>query len=386
MEAKKALEFLKNHADDMVHDVAELVAIDSGSYCKEGIDRIGDMVAEKLSGLGFSVETVVQERFGNHRIARREGTVPLSVLLIGHLDTVFPAGSAASIPFTVDGDRATGAGVLDMKSCLVATIYALKAIDVLHQGAIPKITVLLIGDEEIGSETARDLIIREGKEADYALVIEGARANGAVVVERKGTGFLDLMAKGRAAHAGNEPEVGRSAVDEIAAKILKLRQLQDLETGTTVTAGQMGGGTARNVVAEEAWAKIDLRFRTMEAQKQLFESIETILAKSDVEGVQLEYNLIFNRPPLNRVSGSERLEQLTEEVMTELGIPYRTAVAGGASDGNFTAAAGTPTLDGLGPVGGMMCSPEEYLDIHSLPERAAVQALLITRLAENDNR
>jgi glutamate carboxypeptidase len=329
---------------------------------------------------------VVQEQFGNHLIARRAGTVPLSLLLIGHLDTVFPAGSAKSIPFTIEGERAYGAGVLDMKSCLVATVHALKAIEALQGKKTPDITVLLIGDEEIGSETARELIIAEGKKADYALVIEGARANGAVVVERKGTGFLDLTAKGRAAHAGNEPEVGRSAVDEIAGKILKLRQLQDLKAGTTVTAGQMGGGTVRNVVAEEAWAKIDLRFRTLQAQQDLFASIEEILQESEVEGVQLEYTLKMNRPPLTRVPGSEKLEHLTETAMNELGIAYRTAIAGGASDGNFTAAAGTPTLDGLGPVGGMMCSPEEYLDIPSLPERAAVQALLITRLAENDSR
>jgi len=269
-----------------------------------------------------------------------------------------------------------------MKSCLVSMIYALKALEQLSFPAVPDITVLLVGDEEIGSVSARELIITEGKKADYCLVLEGARANGAVVTERKGTGFLNLFAKGRAAHAGNEPEIGRSAIDEVASKILKLRQLQDLEKGTTVTVGQMGGGTVRNVVAEEAWAKVDLRFRTQEAQRLLFEGIEKTLMAPDIDGVELRYELVLNRPPLTKVPGSERLEALTEAIMTELGIPYLTASAGGASDGNFTAATGTPTLDGLGPVGGMMCSPEEYLEVSSLPERAAVQTLLISRLTE----
>ncbi len=386
MNSQEVLEHLRKQLPQMVDDVRKMVAIDSGSYCKAGVDQIGEICAQCLDDLDFSVETIQQENFGNHLIARRQGNVPLSVLLIGHLDTVFPAGSAAEIPFQINDGLATGAGVLDMKSCLVAMGYALKALRDLGAERLPNITVLLIGDEEIGSVTARELIIAEGEKADYALVIEGARANGAVVIERKGTGFLDIQARGRAAHAGNEPEVGRSAIDEIAAKILKLRGLQDLETGTTVTVGQMGGGTARNVVAEEAWAKVDLRFRTSQAQRALFAGIEKLMEKPEQDGVTLTYNLVLNRPPLTQVQGSEKLLHLTEEIMGELAIPFRTAVAGGASDGNFTASVGTPTLDGLGPVGGMMCSPEEYLEIASLPERATVQALLLARLADAGSR
>jgi glutamate carboxypeptidase len=383
MNSQDVLAYLQAQLPQMVDDVRELVAIDSGSYCKEGVDRIGEICARRLADLGFSVKTIKQENFGNHLIARRQGTVPLSVLLIGHLDTVFPAGSAAQIPFNIIDGLATGAGVLDMKSCLVAMGYALEALDALQVEKLPSLTVLLIGDEEIGSVTARELITEEGKRADYALVVEGARANGALVVERKGTGFLDLQAHGRAAHAGNEPEVGRSAIDEIAAKILKLRTLQDLASGTTVTVGQMGGGTARNVVAEDAWARVDLRFRTPVAQKELFASIEKVLAKPEHEGITLTYNLVMNRPPLTQVPGSEKLQEIAAKIMAELAIPFRTAIAGGASDGNFTAAVGTPTLDGLGPVGGMMCSPEEYLEIASLPERTAVQAMFLVRLAED---
>ena len=142
------------------------------------------------------------------------------------------------------------------------------------------------------------------------------------------------------------------------------------------------GGTARNVVAEEAWAKVDLRFRTPQAQQDLFAAIETLLAEPEGDGIDLTYNLVLNRPPLTQVPGSEKLAEIARQVMDELRIPFRTAVAGGASDGNFTAAAGTPTLDGLGPVGGMMCSPEEYLEINSMPERATLQAMLLAKLAE----
>ena len=382
MNSQEVLEYLQKQLPRMIDDTRQLVGIDSGSYCKDGVDQVGEIMSARLTELGFCVETIAQERFGNHLVAQRAGSAPVSVLLIGHLDTVFPAGSAAQIPFQMVDGKATGAGVLDMKSCLVAMGYALEALRALHADNLPALTVLLIGDEEIGSVTARELIIREGQKADYALVVEGARANGALVLERKGTGFLDVQARGRAAHAGNEPEVGRSAIDEIAEKVLKLRKLQDLEAGTTVTVGQMGGGTARNVVAEEAWAKVDLRFRTPQAQQDLFAAIETLLAEPEGDGIDLTYNLVLNRPPLTQVPGSEKLAEIARQVMDELRIPFRTAVAGGASDGNFTAAAGTPTLDGLGPVGGMMCSPEEYLEINSMPERATLQAMLLAKLAE----
>lgn len=220
----------------------------------------------------------------------------------------------------------------------------------------------------------------EGKKADWALVIEGARANGAIVIERKGTGFLDIWVKGRAAHAGNEPEVGRSAIEALACIILELKALNDFAAGTTVTVGEFCGGTARNVVAEDASAKVDLRFRTKEAADRLFEKIRLILDQSEFDGIDIRYDLIFNRPPLVQVPGSECLMQIVKDVMMELGIEFKTAIAGGASDGNFVSDLGVPTIDGLGPVGGMMCSPEEYLDVASLTQRCSMLALIIKQI------
>jgi glutamate carboxypeptidase len=382
MKGSELKAYLDGQETEMLQLLRDLVNIDSGTYCKAGIDAVGGIMASKLAKLGFATETVLQAESGNHVLARRPGNSGKKLLLLAHLDTVFPAGWAARNPFQIRNGRATGPGVLDMKSCLVAALYALQALAAVGNGQLPEICLLMVGDEELGSVTARSLIEAEGRKADWVLVVEAARVNGAVVTERKGIGYLDISARGRAAHAGIEPEVGRNAIEELAMKIVKLRQLNDFAAGTTVTIGQIAGGEARNVVAEEAEVKVDLRFRTEAAARNLFAAIEAVLASPEIPGVQLNYTLKLNRPPLVQVPGSEVLLAVTATASAELGIPLTTAVTGGGSDGNFTAALGIPTLDGLGPVGGYMCTPEEYLEIGSLTERTARLALIIARLGE----
>ncbi len=382
MTGEKLKQYLLGKQPEMLALLETMVNIDSGSYCKEGVDAVGRIMAERLEELGFTAETSVQASTGNHVIARRQGTSGKRLLLIAHLDTVFPAGSAQKNPFRVVDGRAYGPGVLDMKSCLLGALYAIESLQATGADPLPAITLLMVGDEEIGSATARDIIHAEGKKADWALVVEAARANGAIVTERKGNGFLDLTAIGRAAHAGIEPQAGINAIEELALKIVRLRKLNDFAAGTTVTLGLMSGGEARNVVAAEATAKIDLRFRTSEAAKTLFADIEAILAEPELPGIKLEYNLHFNRPPLLPVPGSETLLAITAAASEELGIPLLTAATGGVTDGNFTSALGVPTLDGLGPVGGCMCSPDEYLEVATWPDRTARLALIIAKLGK----
>lgn len=300
--------------------------------------------------------------------------------MICHMDTAFPEGAAKKNPFRMEGNIATGPGVVDMKACLVSCLYGLKALYSLNVPNLPSVTVLMSGDEEAGSLAVQQQILDEGRKADWCIVTEGARANGAIVVERKGNSYFHVTAKGRAVHAGIEPEKGRNAIEELALKIVKLRQLNDFEKGSTVTIGLMQGGENRIVVAEHAEMYIDLRYRTKEAGEQLICQVQKILEHAEIDGVTTEYTLTRNRPPLIQVPGSEKLQKLTEEASAELGIPYLTAVTGGVSDGNFVADEGTPTIDGLGPVGGMMCSPEEYLCTDTLTERTARMAAVIGRL------
>jgi glutamate carboxypeptidase len=245
---------------------------------------------------------------------------------------------------------------------------------------VPEVTVLMSGDEEAGSHAVQERIIEEGRKADWCIVTEGARENGAIVIERKGNSYFHVRASGRAAHAGIEPEKGRNAIEELALKIVKLRALNDFDRGSTVTIGTINGGENRIVVAESAEMDIDLRYRTKEDGEMLIRQVRDILEQVEIHGVRTEYTFTRNRPPLVQVEGSAQLQRLAKEASQELGIPYLTAVTGGVSDGNFVADIGTPTIDGLGPVGGMMCSPEEYLCLDSMTERIARMGTVVGML------
>ena len=356
--------YLDTYYEEMLKLLERLVNIDSGSACKEGIDRVASIMAREYEKEGFEVEILEHGNCGNAVIARKSGTDPEydgsqspktgnsrnhgKVLMICHLDTAFPEGAAKANPFTIKGNIATGPGVVDMKACLVGCLYALKALYALGVR-----------------------IIEEGRKADWCIVTEGARENGAIVIERKGNSYFHVRASGRAAHAGIEPEKGRNAIEELALKIVKLRALNDFDRGSTVTIGTINGGENRIVVAESAEMDIDLRYRTKEDGEMLIRQVRDILEQAEIHGVRTEYTFTRNRPPLVQVEGSAQLQRLVEEASQELGIPYLTAVTGGVSDGNFVADIGTPTIDGLGPVGGMMCSPEEYLCLDSMTERIA---------------
>ncbi len=358
-----------------------LVMIDSGSYCKAGIDRIAALLEEEYRALGFETTIIEHEDCGNGLVVTRPGG-SVKLLLIGHLDTVFLEGSAAANPFRIENGIAYGPGVLDQKSCLVGAFFAIKALLAVCPDELPTITVVMSGDEEIGSFHMREIFESCGRSSDWAIVIEPAREHGEIVIERKGGGGLTVRATGRAAHAGIQPEIGRNAIEELALKIARLRKLNDFDQGTTVTIGQISGGEARNVVARQAEMGVDLRFTTPERGEALFTAIREILAAPEIDGVALDYDLVLYRQPLVQVPGVEKLHGIVREAGDELGIEYKTAKTGGLSDGNFTAAIGIPTVDGLGPIGGLMCSPEEYLEVDSMVTRAARLAAVIQKLQD----
>ena len=387
MLSKDIKSYLDTNYDEMLKLLERLVNIDSGSACKEGIDRVASIMAQEYIKEGFQVEILEHENCGNAVIARKSGTGPENngsqspktgnsrnhgkVLMICHLDTAFPEGAAKANPFTIKGNIATGPGVVDMKACLVGCLYAFKALYALGVDHVPEVAVLMSGDEEAGSHAVQERIIEEGREADWCIVTEGARENGAIVIERKGNCYFHVHASGRAAHAGIEPEKGRNAIEELALKIVKLRALNDFDKGSTVTIGTIKGGENRIVVAESAAPPPPPPHRTKEDGEMLIRRVRDILEQVEIDGVHTEYTFTRNRPPLVQVEGSAMLQGLVKEASQELGIPYLTAVTGGVSDGNFVADIGTPTIDGLGPVGGMMCSPEEYLCLDSMTERIA---------------
>jgi glutamate carboxypeptidase len=366
-------------------ELETLVNIDCGSYTPAGVNRVADFVAAALAAMGAEVQRVGHEpseggaRLGDLVIGTLDGDGP-RLLLIGHMDTVFDAGTAAARPYRSQGDRALGPGVTDMKAGLLAGLHAIGA---LHASGIrPSVTFIANPDEEIGSPFSTPFIRELAPSHDAALVLECARANGDIVSARKGIADYHLSLVGRAAHAGVEPEKGRSAIVEAAHQVLALHALNGRWPTVTVNAGVIRGGTRPNVVAERCEMEIDLRAATVDAFDAAAAEVERLAAEPTVAGVTIDLQRIAGHPPMERTEASGRLVALAVSIAAELGFPLRDAATGGASDANTCAALGVPTLDGLGPVGGDDHSVDEWLDLSSVAPRTALLAGLIGRVSE----
>jgi len=366
-------------------ELETLVNIDCGSYTPDGVNRVADFVADALGELGAEVERLPHRpagdatQLGDLVVGRVAGEGP-RVLLIGHMDTVFDPGTAASRPYRSSADRAYGPGVTDMKSGVLAGLHALGALR--EAGARPSITFVANPDEEIGSPFSTPIIRELAPAHDAVLVLECARANGDIVSARKGIADYHLELVGRAAHAGVEPEKGRSAILEAAHQVLALHALNGRWPTVTVNAGVIRGGTRPNVVAERCEMEVDLRAATADAFAAAAAEVERLAAAPTVEGVTVSLRRSAGHPPMEKSPASARLVALATATAAELGFELRDAATGGASDANTTAALGVPTLDGLGPIGGDDHSVDEWLDLASVAPRITLLAGLIGRVGE----
>jgi len=360
-------------------ELEQLVNIDCGSYTPEGVNRVADFCADAFGALGASVERLPAERLGDLVIGRLAGEGP-RLLLIGHMDTVFDPGTAAERPFRRDGDRALGPGVTDMKGGLLAGFHALAALKA--AGLAPAVTYVCNPDEEIGSPFSGPHIRRLAAEHDAALVLECARANGDIVSARKGIADYHVEITGRAAHAGVEPEKGRSAVVEAAHKVLALTALNGRWPSVTVNVGVIEGGTRPNVVAARCGLKVDLRAASVVQFDAAATELERIVTTASVDGTHATLDRVAGHQPMERSPAIARLVGLAQQVAGELGFSVNDAATGGASDANTCAAVGLPVLDGLGPIGGDDHSPDEWLDVTSIGPRTALLAGVITRIGE----
>jgi len=378
---RSLLDWLRPRESAMARLLGRFVRAESPSLDKAAVDRFGRMVAAEWKRRGASVTVLRQRECGNHIRAEwnpRENRARGQILVLGHLDTVYPSGTIAKMPFHISRGRAWGPGTFDMKGGLVIALHAVDALDA--AGVMPgrRIVFLWTSDEEIGSPTSRAVVEREARRSDAVLVLEpGSGLEGSVKTGRKGVGEIELIAAGRAAHAGLNPEDGINAIEEIALQIARIRRWNQPRRGITVNAGVIEGGTRTNVIAARVRALIDVRasrLADMRALEQKFRSLRPILA-----GATLEVRGGFNRPPMERKM-SAALYAKARALSKEMGIALREAFVGGASDGNFTAALGIPTLDGLGAVGEGAHSPRENIVVRALPERAALLAALLATI------
>jgi glutamate carboxypeptidase len=400
---RSLLDWLRPRERAMTSLLGRFVRAESPSFDKAAVDGFGRIVASEWKRRGASVTLLRQSKRGDHiRVEWRPhaNRTSAQILILGHLDTVYdvsagckysphplsagckysphPAGTIARMPFRVSRGRAWGPGTLDMKGGLVIALYAVDALSAVGCRPEKRVVFLWTTDEEIGSESSRAAIEREARCSDAVFVLEPAAGlDGRVKTGRKGVGEIELIAAGRAAHAGLNPEDGINAIEEIALQIARISRWNQPRRGVTVSAGVIEGGTRTNVIAEHARVLVDLRAARgadMRALERKFRALRPTLS-----GAKLQVRGGFNRPPMER-KASAALYAKARSLSKEMGIVLGEAFVGGGSDGNFTAALGVPTLDGLGAVGEGAHSPRENVVVHALPERAALLAGLLATL------
>src|SRR3954469_25100740 len=368
-----------------VDALRQMVNTDCGTYTPAGVNGIADLCQARFDAMGFEVErrrhvpAEGEPQLGDCLIGRGAGSGP-RVLLIGHMDTVFDDGTAAARPYRVEGERAFGPGVSDMKGGLLAGFMALEALR--EAGIDLAATYVCNPDEEIGSVFSKAIIQEAARSADACFVLECARANGNVVSARKGITDLRIDVAGRAAHAGVEPEKGSNAILEAAHKILALQALNGRWEGVTVNVGVIEGGTRPNVVPDRCSLQVDMRSPREDLFAEAEAEARRIAEANTVPGVESTARLMAEHRPMEKSPATARLVSLARTVAGELGFEVADQATGGASDANTTSALGVPTLDGLGPIGGDAHGEDEWLDLSSVVPRVTLLAGLVARAGE----
>ncbi len=385
---RRIVSFLEEKLDAYLDELRTLVSIDSGSQHKAGVDAVNDWLEDRLKALDFQVERLGQEEFGDDILAVWHGIGRGRILLLGHSDTVFRVGTAAERPMRIQGDKVLGPGTCDMKAGLLTGIYALEALREIGYENFDTISYLCVSDEESPQRHAIPLIRSESGKADVVLTLEAARENGDIVTARKAIRWYTIEAFGRSAHAGVEPEKGRSAILALAHHVVALDQLNQLRPGATVNTGYVQGGSHPSVVAEYAKMLLDLRACTQHDMRALDEAVRAQLARTTVPDVNIKVTLEEGSvtPAMERTRAVVELESLAQMAARKLGFEVKGASTGGASDASYAAAEGKPVLDGLGPVGGLDHSPEEYIKLSSIVPRTAMLAELIIFISRRERR
>jgi glutamate carboxypeptidase len=374
-------EWLAARKAAMIELLAEVVNIDSGSYDKAGVDAVGDRFLRFFSEHGLPTTVEPHERFGNAIHIRLDDTRANEkpILLMGHRDTVFPQGEAGRRPFRIEGSRAYGPGVADMKAGLVMNAFVLAAFKALG-GAPAPVIGLITADEEIASQSSRPIIERVARGARCVFNAEPGRPSGNIVTARKGGVFLRFEVLGKAAHSGGNFEKGISAIGETAHKILAMHALTDLKRGVTVNVGLVKGGQSVNTTAPHAEGQIDLRYVTPADRAPALAALQAIVDAATVPGTTAKLETIGEFLPLTTTGAAQALFAGYQAAAADAGLAIEGEFSGGCADSGFTAAVGCPTLCSTGPVGANAHTVEEYLEVESIVPRAQALALAILRL------
>ncbi len=375
--------YTRERLSQYLEELRELCAIDSDSFHKQGLDEVALLLAARMRGLGMHATIIERESWGNDLLGVLHGNGGANILLLGRIDTVYPVGIAAARPVLVEGDIVYGPGVCDMKGCILSAIYAIEALVAMNYRAFGEIRFLCVSDEEINIRHCQDIMQTACENAQGALVLEAARSNGDIVSARKGHTWYKLTARGRSAHAGVEPERGRNAVIEVAHQILQFQNLNGWREGITVNPGVISGGTLPNVVPDFAQAQFDLRFLHDEDRIATEKRFHELMMRDRIAGVELTLERAPDmKAPMVQTPEILKLAHQAQQIANLLGFSVNHVLTGGASDASYATAHGVPALDGLGPVGGLDHSPDEYLVLSSVAPRTALLAGLIASIGD----
>ena len=367
---------------DMLALLKRLVETESPSHDKPGVDRVGVLVAEECRRLGAEIKIhprsetgdLVEARFPCSQAPAQKERGVNSILLLAHMDTVFPTGTLEKMPFHEKEGKVFGPGVSDMKGGIVVALTALAA--TLESGSLAHpVTALFTSDEEIGSATSRALIEKLAAESALVLVLEPGMLDGSVKTWRKGVGEFTIRARGRAAHAGGDHEKGHNAIEEMAHQVLAIQKWTDYDKGTTLNVGVIRGGIASNVVPDQASIEVDLRVMQPGEAERISTALQAL--KPVLEGTSLEVTGGLDRPPMPFDEAMKATYQKVKAIAAYVNIEIRASGTGGASDANFVAPLGIPVLDGLGPAGGEYHSEREFIFRDSLSERARLLTAIL---------
>ncbi|MFV9505760.1 MAG: M20 family metallopeptidase [Oscillochloridaceae bacterium umkhey_bin13] len=372
--------WLAPQLDQYLAELHQLCAIESPSQSKVGVDEAGAWVRRWAESRGWEIQAFPDAEAGDGLVVSVRGSGQARIMLVAHLDTVYPVGTAAARPLRQEGGQLIGPGSADNKSGLLSGLYAAAAVAALAPTSFGLVSVVCGGDEETDSRASGAMLAELAPHYDLALVLEAGRENGDIVSARKGSGLFTLTVTGRAAHAGVEPEKGASAILALAQQIVGLQALNTVWPGVTVNVGVITGGSVPNAVPDHATAQVDVRVVHNEQIPAVEAALHAITGAELVPGTHTVLGGDWGFPPMARTPEIARLADLARSCAADLGYTIHDAATGGASYANLLAGLGLPVLDGLGPVGGLDHSPNEYIDLDSIIPRTALLALLLTRV------
>ncbi|MBT4201269.1 M20 family metallopeptidase [Desulfobacula sp.] len=378
-------QYIETRHEKFITDLKTIINIDSSSDNKDGIEKVARFFEKRFTRIGFNTEVLflgdqkVPCLYAEHLPSKK----PFDIMFLGHLDTVFPTGEVEKRPFSIKGNRAFGPGVCDMKGGLLVVLHVLETLR--HEVLLEQLSVCVAfnGDEETGSDASRDWIMAMAKKSRQTFVFEPCRPGYRFVLQRKGGGWFNIIAKGQQAHAGADPEKGINAVVELAHQIVKINKLNQNAVETSAQVTIVKGGDKVNIIPNKAQAWVDVRILKIEEKERIESFFKTLAEHPYFKGSKITIQGYINRPPMEPIEATHKLWELIRSTGERIGLSVEAISTGGCSDGNSTSAAGTPTIDGMGIVGANSHRADEYAELDSIDNMVLLVAQVCKAIGEN---